>query len=129
MKESESLKKRKIASIWEYWKRTPSNKRRWKKKKIRKEYFRRTWKIRETKHCNRNLIEGINFWVVPLGRFPGSFLKWIKKNSDKSSRGQENWCTKHRQTIYISRNEGGRGFVSIEDSANASIRGLENYIF
>ena len=30
--------------------------------------------------------------------------------------------------IYVSRKEGGRGFASIEDSVDASIQRLENYI-
>ena len=30
--------------------------------------------------------------------------------------------------MYVSRNEGGRGLASIEDSVDASIQGLEDYI-
>ena len=36
------------------------------KEKIRKEYFRRTRKLFETKLCNRKLIKGINSLTVPL---------------------------------------------------------------
>ena len=37
-KESERLEKREIASTWKYWKRTPLNKRRRKKKEENVEY-------------------------------------------------------------------------------------------
>ena len=36
------------------------------KEKIKKEYLRRTRKLPETKLSSRNLIKGINTWVVPL---------------------------------------------------------------
>ena len=48
-KEPESFIRRKITSTSEHWKRTPSSNRIWKKK-ITKEYFRRTRKLLETKH-------------------------------------------------------------------------------
>ena len=47
------------------------------KDKIRKEYFRRTKKLRD-KMPSRNLIKGINTWAVPLVRYSGPFLKWIR---------------------------------------------------
>ena len=36
------------------------------KEKIKKEYLRRTRKLLEIKLCSRNLIKGINTWVVFL---------------------------------------------------------------
>ena len=45
------------------------------KNKIRKEYFRRTRKLLETKLSSGNLIKGINTWAVPLVRYSGPFLK------------------------------------------------------
>ena len=39
------------------------------KVKIKKEYFRRTRKLLETKIYSRNLIKGINTWTVPLVRY------------------------------------------------------------
>ena len=46
---------------------------RWKKK-IKKEYLRRTRKLLETKLCSRNLIKGINTWALLLDRYSGPFL-------------------------------------------------------
>ena len=48
------------------------------KKKIQKEYLRRTRKLLETKLKSRNLIKGINTWAVPLVRYSGPFLKWTR---------------------------------------------------
>ena len=45
----------------------------------RKEYLRRTRKLLETKLSSRNLIKGINTWVVPLVIYSGPFLKWTKE--------------------------------------------------
>ena len=48
------------------------------KDKIQKEYFRRTWKLLETKLSCRNLIKRINTWAVPLVRYSGPLLKWTR---------------------------------------------------
>ena len=49
------------------------------KKKIKKEYFRRTRKILKTKLYNRNLIKIIITWAVPLVRYSEPFLKWTRE--------------------------------------------------
>ena len=48
------------------------------KNKILKKYLRRTRKLLGTKLSCRNLIKGINTWVVPLVRYSGPFLKWTR---------------------------------------------------
>ena len=52
------------------------------KDKIQKEYLRRTRILLETKLSSRNLIKGINTWAVPLVRYSGPFLKWIKEQEN-----------------------------------------------
>ena len=44
-----------------------------KNEKIENEYPRRTRKQLETKIYSRNLVKGINTWVVPLIRYSGPF--------------------------------------------------------
>ena len=73
-KKSEHSEKRKPTNTRKYWKRTLSHKWRWKK--IKKEYLRRTKKLFETKLNIRNLIKGINTGAVLLIRYSGPFLKW-----------------------------------------------------
>ena len=48
------------------------------KDKIRKEYFRKTRKLLDTKLSSRNLIKEINTWAVALIRYSGPFLKWTR---------------------------------------------------
>ena len=58
------------------------------KEKIKKEYFRRTKKLLETKLYSKNFIKGINTWAVLLVRYSGPFLKWTREV--KWVREQEN---------------------------------------
>ena len=48
------------------------------KKKIQKEYRRKTRKLLERKLSSRNLIKGLNTWVVPLVRYSRPFRKWTR---------------------------------------------------
>ena len=97
--------------------------------KIRKEYLRQTKKLLETKFCSRNLIKGINTRAVSLLR------TILEMNAERTSVNRpENKKTDvlHPRNdidgLYVSRKEGRRGFASIEDSLEASIRRLEDYI-
>ena len=65
----EHLKKRKPTNTWGFWKLTPSNKWRWKKKR-KKEYSRRTRKVHETKTYQRNKYQG-----CPPCKIFGTILK------------------------------------------------------
>ena len=106
------------------------------KEKIQKEYFRRARKLLETKLNSRNLIKGINAWTVPLVRYSGLFLKWTRDELKQADQRKRKLMTMHRalhprdevDRIYISKKEGGRGLASIEDSVDASIQRLEDYI-
>ena len=57
------------------------------KEKIKKEYFRRTRKLIETKLSSRKLIIGISTW--PVG-YLGPFLKCAEENLSKWTKEQEN---------------------------------------
>ena len=106
------------------------------KDKIQKEYCRRTKKLLETKLSNRNLIKGINTWDVPFVRYSGPFLKWSKDELKQMDRITRKLMTVHKalhlrgnvDRLYVSRKEGGRGLASIENSIDASIQRLEDYM-
>ena len=105
------------------------------KEKIKKEYFRRTRKLLETKLYSRNLIKGIDTWTVLLIRYSGPFLKWSREVKQMDQRTRE-LMTMHKalhprddvNRLHVSRKERGRGLASIEDSVDASIQRLEDYI-
>ena len=106
------------------------------KNKIQKEYLRRTRKLLETKLYSRNLIKGINTWAVLLVRYSGPFLKWTRNELKQMDQRTRKPMTLHKalhprddvDKLYVSRKEGGRGLASIEDSVDASIQRLEDYI-
>ena len=106
------------------------------KDKIRKEYLRRTRKLLETKLSSWNLIKGINTWAVSLVRYSGPFLKWARDERKQMDQRTRKLMTMHKalhprddvDRLYVSRKEGGRGLANIEDSVEASIQRLEDYI-
>ena len=106
------------------------------KEKIKKEYLRRTRKLLETKLASRNLIKGINTWAAPLVRYSRPFLKWTRDELKQMDQRTRKLMTMHKtlhprddvDRLYVSRKEGGRGLASIEDSVDASIQRLEDYI-
>ena len=106
------------------------------KKRIQKEYPRRTRKLLETKLNRRNLIKGINTWAVVLVRYSGPFLKWTWDELRQMDQRTRKIMTMHKalhlrddvDRLYVPRKEGGRGLDSIEDSVDASIQRLEDYI-
>ena len=106
------------------------------KEKTKKEYFRRTRKLLKTKLCSRNLIKGINTRAIPLVIYSGPFLKWTREELKQMDQRTGKLMTMHKalyprkdvDRLYVPRKEGGRGFVSIEDSDDASIQRLEDNI-
>ena len=106
------------------------------KNKIQKEYLRRTRKLLKTKFSYRNHIKRINTWAVPLDRYSGHFLKWTRDELRQMNQRTRKLMTMHKalhprddvDRLYVPRKEGGRRLASIEDSVDASIQRLEDYI-
>ena len=106
------------------------------KNKIQKEYLRRSRKLLETKLNSRNLIKGINTWAVSLVRYAGPFPKWTRDEISQIDQKTRKLMTMHKvlhhrddvDRLYVPRKVGGRGLASIEDSIDASIQRLEDYI-
>ena len=106
------------------------------KHKIQKEYLRRTRKLLETTLSSRNPIKGINTSAVPLVRYSRPILKWARDELKQMDQRTRKLMTMHKalhprddvDRLYVSRKEGGRRLASIEDSVDASIQRLEDYI-
>ena len=101
------------------------------KEKIKKECYRRSRKLLETKLCSRNLIKGINTEALPLVRYSGPFLKLTRevKQTDQirrklMPRNKALHPSADVERLYVARKEGGRGFASIKDSVDTSIQRL-----
>ena len=106
-----------------------------RKNKIQKEYLRRTRKLLETKPSCRNLIKGINTWAAPSLDIPDLFWNGPEMNLNEWRKEQENlWlCIRHyipettlTDDMYQERVR--KRTCSIEDSVDASIKRLEDYI-
>ena len=106
------------------------------KDKIQKEYLRRNRKLLETTLSSRNIIKEINKWAVPFVRYSGTFLKRTTDEFKQMDQRTRKLMTMHKalhpkddvDRLYVSRKEGGRGIASIENSIDASIQRLEDYI-
>ena len=108
-----------------------------KKKKIKKEYFRRTRKLLETKLYSRNFVKGINTKAVLFVRYSGLFLKWTRKELKQMDQRTIKLMTMHKalhprddvdRLLYVPRKEGRRGLTSTEDSVDISTERLDDYI-
>ena len=112
-KNSKRSEKRKPTNTWEYWKLTPSNKWKWKKK-FKKQYLRRTRKVLETKLNSSNLVKGINTWAVVLVRYSGLFLKWVREELKQMDQRTRKLMAMNKalhpkndvNRLYVSRREG-----------------------
>ena len=105
------------------------------KDKIQKEYLR-TRKLLETKLSSRNIINEIDTWAVPLDRYSGPFLQWIRVELKQIDQRLRKLMTMHKalhpsddvDSLYISRKEGRRELTRIEDSVDSSMQRFEEYI-
>ena len=105
------------------------------KEKVKKEYFRRTRKLLKTRQYSRNLIKGINTWAALFVRYSRPYLKWTREELKLMDQRTRKLMTMHKglhprddiDRLYMSR-KGRKGLASIEDSVDASIQRLEDYI-
>ena len=99
------------------------------------EYYKQVRKILETKLNGGNIITEINTWAISLLRYSAAFLDWARAEFEQMDRRTTKFMTMHRALnpksdvarIYLSRKEGGRGLISVEDIAKLAILGLERY--
>ena len=99
------------------------------KEKIKKEYLRRAKKLLVTKLYRRNLVKGINTWVIQLVSYSGSFLKWTREELKQMDQRTRKLMTMHKAVyprddvgrLYVSR----KGIANIKNSAKTSIQNLK----
>ena len=97
----------------------------------RKKYLSRARRLLETKLHHRNLIT----WAVLVVRYSGLFLKWTRKKRQQMDQRTRKPLTIHKalhrrdnvDRLHISRKEGERRLVNIQDSVDTSIQQLEDY--
>ena len=88
-----------------------------------KEYVRRLRKFLRSKLNGGNLVRGVNTWAVSLLRYLAAFFSWRKSELEAIDRKTRKFFTIYGalhpnsdvDRLHISRKEGGRGLISIED--------------
>ena len=93
-------------------------------------------KTLETKLNGGNIITGINTRAISLLRYSAAFLDSTGAELEQMDRRTRILMTMHRAvnpksdvaSIYLSRKEGGRGLISVEDTVKLAVLGLERYV-
>ena len=92
------------------------------KEKTKKEYFRQTRKLLDTKLCSINLIKEISNWAVPLVRYSRPFFERMRKKLQQMDQQTRKPMTIHKALhprddidgLYVSRKEGERGLAALK---------------
>ena len=95
------------------------------KEKVEKEYYRRERKVLETKVNSGNVLKSISTW-----------LGWSRPQLEEIDRRTRKLLTMHNgfhpksnaDRLYLSRSEGGRGLIGVQDTVETEILGLTNYL-
>ena len=103
---------------------------------VSNENIRRFRKVLKSERNGENLVRGVNTWAVSLIRYSAAFVSSRKNELQAIDRKTRKlfimYAALHPKSdvdrLYIPRKEGGRGLISIEDSIELTIRGLEVYV-
>ena len=103
---------------------------------VSKEYMRMLRKVLKSNLNGENLVSGVNTWAVSLLRYSVAVVSWRKSKMQPIDRGTRKLFTIHGaldpksdvDRLYIPRKKGGRGLISIEDSFELAVSGLEDYV-
>ena len=106
------------------------------KEKLKKEYYRRVRKVFQSKLNGGNVTRALNTWCVSLLRYSAAFLEWTKEEVWEMDRKTRKIMNMNRALhprdsiarLYLPRDEGGRGLISVEDCVEQAILGLANYV-
>ena len=106
------------------------------KDKVKKEYYRRVRKVLERNLNSRNVFKAINTWAVSVVRYSAAFLGWSRLQLEGIDRRTRKLLTMHNgnhpksnvDRLYLSRSEGGRGLIGVQDTVETAILGLRNYV-
>ena len=106
------------------------------KDKIKKEYYRRVRKVLETKLNNGDVLKTIRNWAVSVVMYSAAFLGWPRRQLEQIDRKTRKMLTIHNgfrrksnvDHLYISRSEGGRRLIGVQNAVETAILGLRNYV-
>ena len=103
---------------------------------VTKENIRRVKKVLKSQLHGRHCIQAINTWAVPLVRYGAGILSWktaenraLDAKTHKLMRihgAQHPQSDGHR--LYVSRRQGGRGLLNIEDVVKREENAITNFV-
>ena len=93
-------------------------------------------KVSKTKLNSGNVFKAINTWAVSVVRYSAAFLGWSRLQLEEIDRRTRKLLTMHNgfhpkskvDCLYLSRSEGGRGLIGVQDTVETAILGLTNYV-
>ena len=105
------------------------------KTKIKDEYLRRLKLVLKSKLNSGNMIKAINTWAVSLYRYGAGVIEWTKDELKQIDRKTRKLITMYRglhprsdvDRLYVDRNNGGRGLMSVEDTVKYEALSLKRY--
>ena len=106
------------------------------KTQIEKEYIRRLRKILKSKLNAGNLVKAINTWAVSLVRYGGGIIDWNQKELEDMDRRTRKMMHAYGAVhpradvdrLYVQREDGGRGLMSILDTVRYEDQSMIEYI-
>ena len=102
---------------------------------LRGEYLRRVKAIARSRLYAKNLITAINVWAISVIRYSAGIIDWREKELKDLDIKTRKILTMHGifhkksnvDSLYLRRNEGGRGLTSVEDCVKREICNLKDY--
>ena len=106
------------------------------KNKIKKEYKRRVKKVFKSKLNSGNTVKALNTWAVSLIRYSAGVLNWTVEELKKMDTSTRKLMTLNRMLhpranvarLYLPREEGGKGMISVEECIRLEEYSLSDYI-
>lgn len=106
------------------------------KEQAEKELVRRTNKILKTQLDAKNKFTAYNIWAVPVLTYTAGILTWSKTDLERLDRKIRSLLTKHGilhpnsaiERLYLPRDEGGRGLISLESASQEERQKLRKYL-
>ena len=105
------------------------------KERVREEYLRRVRLVAKSRLYAENLIHGINAWAVSVVHYSAGILAWTEKELKaidvKTRKILAMHGAMHRNScvvrLYMTRKEGGRGLISIQECVLLEKTSVEKY--
>ena len=99
--------------------------------KVKKEYYKKVRNVLETKLNSGNVFKAVS---VPVVRYSEAFIRWSRLQLEEVDRRSRKLLTMHNgfhlksnvDWLYLSRSEGGRGYIGVQDIVETAILGLPN---